>query len=106
MPNAFVIFDTNELAKNVLPKYFKHNNLSSFIRQLNIYNFDKIKTEENEHFYHHPCFSKDNKGMLKKIQRKNNFEKEKGRKELHSEDSSFHLSSINESPKNHRKQKY
>ena len=73
---------------------------------MNIYNFDKVKTEENEHFYHHPYFSKDDKAMLKKIQRKNYNEKEKIRKDLQSEDSSFHLSSIQESPKIFQKQKY
>lgn len=34
--NSFHIRDGNRLAKDILPTLFKHNNLSSFIRQLNM----------------------------------------------------------------------
>lgn len=35
--NSFVIWDPDIFATELLPKYFKHSNLSSFIRQLNTY---------------------------------------------------------------------
>jgi len=35
--DSFVIWDMTEFSVHLLPKYFKHSNSSSFVRQLNIY---------------------------------------------------------------------
>ena len=40
---AFNIKQQEVLAAKVLPQYFKHNNFSSFVRQLNFYGFTKTK---------------------------------------------------------------
>ena len=38
-----IINDVNKLSEIVLPKFYKHRNFSSFVRQLNLYDFHKIK---------------------------------------------------------------
>lgn len=74
---SFIITDPPRFSKE-LSKYFKHNNLSSFIRQLNMYGFRKVATIENSglhpggddlHFYH-PDFIKGRSDRLEAIKRK------------------------------------
>jgi len=68
---AIVIKNPTEFAQTILPTYFKHNNLNSFIRQLNMYDFHKKKTPDGEHVYYHELFQRGKKHLLKNIRRKN-----------------------------------
>jgi len=67
---AIVIKNPSEFAQTILPIYFKHNNLNSFIRQLNMYGFHKKKTPDGDHVYYHELFQRDKRYLLKNIRRK------------------------------------
>eukprot|EP00957_Ditylum_brightwellii_P133223 10158079-Ditylum_brightwellii.AAC.1 len=41
----FVVKNVEQFTSTVLPQYFKHSNFSSFPRQLNLYDFCKLKAE-------------------------------------------------------------
>jgi len=66
--DSFIIKDCSAFSEQVLPKYFRHNNFSSFVRQLNMYDFKKIKTEHNIIFSHR-LFKKNKRNLLKYIHR-------------------------------------
>jgi heat shock transcription factor 1 len=67
---AFVIHNISEFTDLVLPRYFKHNNFASFVRQLNMYDFHKEKELSAGHVFRHPKFLKGKQHMLKDIHRK------------------------------------
>ncbi|KAH7693525.1 HSF-type DNA-binding domain containing protein, partial [Aphelenchoides avenae] len=78
---SFHIMDPYSFCRNVLPQYFKHNNLNSLIRQLNMYGFRKMtpiertslaraESDQDHLEFSHPYFVRDHPEQLVNIKRK------------------------------------
>lgn len=76
---SFVVCNILEFSRDVLPKHFKHNNFSSFVRQLNMYGFHKVNKSPKGHRtlaenqiweFSHSKFIKDRPDLLEEIKRK------------------------------------
>lgn len=67
--NGFQIINVSGFTESVLPSHFKHNNMASFVRQLNMYGFSR-PSDSHQHVYVHPKFQKGNLNSMKFIRRK------------------------------------
>ncbi|XP_076873979.1 heat shock factor protein 2 [Brachyhypopomus gauderio] len=100
--NSFLVLNEQRFAKEILPKFFKHNNMASFVRQLNMYGFRKVmhvdtgvvkQERDGPVEFQHPYFKHGQDDLLEHIKRKvSNARPEENK--LRQEDLSKILSSV------------
>ena len=69
---SFEVLNKQHFEKAILPVFFRHSNMNSFVRQLNMYDFHKRRRSLHDIIFYHPFFVKDRPDLLCQIKRKTN----------------------------------
>lgn len=76
--NSFIVTNREDFVHQILPKYFKHSNFASFVRQLNMYGWHKVQdvksgsiqnSSDDRWQFENPNFIKDREDLLVNIVR-------------------------------------
>ncbi|MCH9716854.1 MAG: heat shock factor family protein [Gammaproteobacteria bacterium] len=67
--SGFSIYDEQRFCAEICPEFFKHKNLSSFVRQLNFYQFKKTRTNYGLAIFSHEYFLRDSPKLMINIRR-------------------------------------
>lgn len=68
--DGFIVKNEFVFASQIMRTYFRHQNFSSFVRQLNFYGFHKRSSPSSLTSFYHPSFKKGHPELLSQIVRK------------------------------------
>ena len=66
--NSFIVYDAEKFEECIMPRYFRSSRWASFIKQLNVYGFERAK-DRDLIIYFHRDFDRNKPNVLKKMRR-------------------------------------
>ncbi|CCH43483.1 Heat shock factor protein [Wickerhamomyces ciferrii] len=63
--NSFIVTNRESFVQQILPKYFKHSNFASFVRQLNMYGWHKVQDASSGSLHSDEKWQFENKNFIR-----------------------------------------